>query len=77
MGEDLEKWKKEVDENLKKHSKTLYGNGEPGMDEEIRNIKSMLGVLIKLAWIVTGAVVSVSVVGIAGVIVYLARVMPH
>lgn len=72
---EFELWKKEVDEQQAKFKKTLYGNGEPGMDEDIRNIKAMLSVLIKLAWIVTGVAISMGISGFVAASVFIIREM--
>lgn len=53
---------------LEAHHTTLYGNGKPGLDEEVRNINKQLEILIRLAWIVVTAVVT-------AVTVYLIRVI--
>jgi len=46
----------EQDRRQSRIEKTLFGNGEPGMDERLRNIERSLSTLIKLAWVFTGSV---------------------
>jgi len=76
LRDTVDRWRVKVDVRQDKHEKALFGNGVPGLDEEVRNIKKMLDVLIRLAWIVATSIISVSVVGIISVIIYLVKVMP-
>lgn len=47
--ESLERWRVQVQAKQDKHDKTLYGNGEPGMDEVLRNTgKSMKEIMDKM-----------------------------
>ena len=34
----IDRWRVTMQVQIDKHNKTLYGNGEPGIDEQIRNI---------------------------------------
>ena len=36
--ESIDRWRAAIQSTMDKHSKTLYGNGEPGHDEMIRGI---------------------------------------
>jgi hypothetical protein len=36
--DSISKWRVSVDDTLRKHNKTLFGNGEPGMDEILREL---------------------------------------
>ncbi|HET8669715.1 MAG TPA: hypothetical protein VFM05_03535 [Candidatus Saccharimonadales bacterium] len=36
--DSIDRWRVKMQTEHEKHDKTLYGNGEPGMDEQIRNI---------------------------------------
>lgn len=41
--ESITKWRLGVDRLIEKHGHTLYGNGQPGMDEILRNINDWVG----------------------------------
>lgn len=83
LTESNDRWRVQVEAKvndnytlLKAHHTALFGNGKPGLDEEIRNIKASQDVLIKLAWIVASTVISIGVAGVIGAMVYLIKVMP-
>jgi hypothetical protein len=38
LADTIDRWRATVQAKLDQHHKTLYGNGEPGMDENIREI---------------------------------------
>jgi hypothetical protein len=38
LKDTLDRWRVAIQNKTDKHDKTLYGNGEPGMDENIREI---------------------------------------
>ncbi len=38
LQDTIDRWRVTVQAKIDKHDKTLYGNGEPGMDESIRRI---------------------------------------
>jgi hypothetical protein len=46
----------EYDKRQLRVEHTLFGNGEPGMDERLRNIERSLKTLTHLIWIMTGSV---------------------
>jgi len=46
----------EQDKRQSRVEHTLFGNGEPGMDERLRNIERSLNTLIKLSWLAIGSV---------------------
>jgi hypothetical protein len=46
---EQDKWQERVE-------KTIYGNGEPGMDERLRNIERSLKLLLQLAWVMVATV---------------------
>ena len=48
--------RKEIKRIQDKHQQFLFGNGSPGMDEDIRNIKRGIEALIKLAWVLISAI---------------------
>ena len=58
---------------LGEHHKALFGNGKPGMDEEIRNLTTGMSVLIKLGWIVAGSAITMTLSGIVAAAVYIIR----
>lgn len=62
LRESVDRWKITVESRLEKQQHFLFGNGTPGIDEEVRSIKEKLDTLIRLAWIVvtvvTGAIVT-------------------
>src|SRR5258706_11392892 len=58
---------------MEKHEKKLYGNGEPGMDEQIRNIHNGIQLLMKLVWLMVGAVITFVTGGAIAGIVYFIR----
>ena len=41
--DSIDRWRVTVQARIDKHDKTLYGNGEPGHDEMIRDIYSFIG----------------------------------
>ena len=73
LKDSIDRWRVQVVAKQQKHDETLYGNGKPGLDEQIRSIEASLSFLIRLAWLVVGAVVSLSVGGIGFGIVYIIR----
>jgi hypothetical protein len=75
LRETLDRWRAPIQSEQDMQHKTLYGNGdgEIGMDEHIRNIYGILNTLIRLAWIVVGATVTIAAGGIVSAIVYLIR----
>lgn len=46
----------EQDKRQKRVEKTIYGNGEPGMDERLRNIERSLKLLLQLVWVMVATV---------------------
>jgi len=54
----IDRWRVQYSTEQKRHSYTLYGNGEPGMDERIRNIEKNLQLILKLMWIILSGVVT-------------------
>jgi hypothetical protein len=55
--ESNDRWRAVTTSQLEKANKTLYGNGEAGMDERIRNIERIMSSLLRLAWVATTAIV--------------------
>jgi hypothetical protein len=60
-------------EQLDQQHHALFGNGEPGMDEQIRNLTAGMSVLVRLAWIVAGSVITMTLSGIVWAAVYIIR----
>lgn len=73
LTDTLDRWRVQVQAKQEKHEHTLYGNGTPGMDEQIRNITSYIELLVKLAWIIVGGVVTIALSGTAYAVVYIIR----
>lgn len=73
LTDTIDRWRVQIQSKLEKHDETLYGNGKPGMDEQIRNLTNYMELLVKLAWIVVGGVVTIALSGTAYAIVYLIR----
>lgn len=42
LTDTLDRWRVRQEVRIDKHEKTLYGNGEPGMDEQIRGIHAWI-----------------------------------
>lgn len=76
MRDTLDRWRVKTEARMETHHAALFGNGKPGLDEEVRNINRSLNTLMKLAWMVVGAIVPVAVTGIVAIIVYLIKIMP-
>jgi hypothetical protein len=49
LRDTIDKWRAPVQARLEKHESTLYGNGVPGMDEQIRNINGWIEAQKELA----------------------------
>lgn len=45
----LDRWRVRVEARQDKHNKTLYGNGEAGLDERLRNTEKTIAKLEKIA----------------------------
>ncbi len=45
--ESIDRWRAQVEAKQQKHDKFLYGNGEPGMDEVLRNTNREIGSITK------------------------------
>lgn len=73
LKDTLDRWRVQVQEKVEKHHETLYGNGKPGMDEQIRNLTSYMELLVRLSWIVTGGVVTIALSGTAYAVIYIIR----
>lgn len=73
LTDTLDRWRVKIQAVADKHEKTLYGNGEAGMDEQIRVIHAYIQLLVKLAWIVVGAAVTLAVSGTGYAIIYVIR----
>jgi hypothetical protein len=58
---------------LQEQHHALFGNGTPGMDEQIRNLTKGMDVLVRLGWIVAGSVVTLTLSGIVWAAVYIIR----
>ena len=43
LTDTLDRWRVQLQAKVDKHDKYLFGNGEPGMDEQIRNIGTWIG----------------------------------
>lgn len=76
MKDTLDRWRVQAQVKIDKHDSALFGNGHPGMDEQIRQISTYMSVLIKLGWIVIGTLVTSLVAGIIAATVYLIKVIP-
>jgi hypothetical protein len=74
--DSVDRWRVRADVLINKYNHTLFGNGEPGMDEMLRNVKGMLDVLVKLAWIVVGVVVASGISFLIAIARYFIRTMP-
>jgi|WetSurMetagenome_2_1015567.scaffolds.fasta_scaffold52991_3 hypothetical protein len=42
LTDTIDRWRVQTQAKIEKHDKTLYGNGEPGMDEQIRGIHTWI-----------------------------------
>jgi hypothetical protein len=76
LRDSVDRWRVPLQEKQHSHHLALFGNGKPGLDEEVRNIKAMLDTLIRLAWIVVSSVIAIGVGGAIAAAVYLIKVMP-
>lgn len=76
LKDSIDRWRVQVQTRQDKHDEALFGNGKPGMDEQIRVISSYISVLVKLGWIVAACAVSVAISGLVYAVVYLVRAMP-
>lgn len=76
LKETLDRWRVQAQTKIDKHDAALFGNGHPGMDEQIRQITIYMSALIKLGWIVIGTLVTSLVAGVVAATVYLIKVMP-
>jgi hypothetical protein len=73
LRDTVDRWRVQTQAKVDRHEKTIYGNGNIGMDEQVRTIYATVGLGIKLMWIITGAVVSALVSGAAYAIIYIIR----
>lgn len=73
LKESIDRWRVIIQAKIEKHDETLFGNGKPGMDEQIRNLTNYMELLVKLAWIVVGGVVTITLSGTAYAIIYIIR----
>lgn len=76
LRDSIDRWRVQVQTRQDKHDEVLFGNGKPGMDEQIRTISSYISVLVRFGWIVAGCAVSIAISGIVYVVIYLIKAMP-
>lgn len=76
LRDSIDRWRVKIETKQDIHHATIFGNGKPGIDEEIRNIKASQDTLIRLAWIVVSTVVTIGVSGTIAAIIHLIRIMP-
>lgn len=73
LRDTVDRWRVQAQAKLEKHEHVLYGNGNIGMDEQVRNINNQINLVAKLMWIVAGSIVTTSVGGVVYVVVYVIR----
>jgi hypothetical protein len=75
LKDTLDRWRVKVQVQVDDHHKALFGNGSGsiGMDEQLRNLTSMMGVLVRLGWLVAGSTVALTISGIIWAAVYIIR----
>ena len=56
LRDSLDRWRVPVQAEIDRHRQTIYGNGDPGLDERIRNIERSLKTLIQMAWVATSTI---------------------
>lgn len=76
LRDSVDRWRMPIEAKLEHHQGALFGNGKPGLDEEVRNINAKLNTLMRLAWIVVTTAVTIGVAGVITAAAYLIKVMP-
>lgn len=76
LKDSIDRWRVQTETKVNKHDAALFGNGQPGMDEQIRSLIASMSILVRLGWLVTGSFVTLAVSGLMYAIVYLIRNTP-
>ena len=87
LTDTLDRWRVSMQSKIEKHEKSLYGNGEPGMDENIRNLvksqqeyqKALQEEKDQRQWLyraTVGAAISTMFMLIVNGFIYFAKILP-
>lgn len=88
LTDTLDRWRVQLQAKVDKHEKVLFGNGEPGLDEQIRGIHTWIGEQKKSAdkkaefwgkfsWLIISSIVISLIAFIGQAVIFWVRVVPE